>query len=441
VTETVPVGDPQALAVGEGSAWVSVAGAPAKGELRGLACGEVQAGATRPDVLVASDLPLQGPLSAGPRAMADAIRSAIEGRGFRAGRHSVGYASCDDSTAQSGGFAIRRCAANANAYTRVEDLVAVIGPHNSGCAQVQIPTLNRAPGGPLALVSPSNGHPGLTRTVPVEVTPFVPGQPEVFYPTGERSYARLIATDDLQGAALAMLAEQLGLKSAHLIVDKDYSAPLLTDSFRRAARSVGLRIAGTDTFDPEAASYDRLADKVARSGADGVVLGALVYYGGDRVLKALRARLGPRVPVMASDGLTAIPDVLDLAGRAAHGLYVTISDLPPRVTPAARDLARELGPAADDGYVLQAAQAAEVVMQAIARSDGTRASVLRKLRATRVRDGILGDFRFDRNGDITPAKVTVIRVTGDTAPGLPQPAYHRGAIFDRIVMVPESLSR
>ncbi len=64
--------------------------------------------------------------------------------------------------------------------------------------------------------------------------------------------------------------------------------------------------------------------------------------------------------------------------------------------------------------MLHAAQAAEVVLAAIARSDGTRASVLRELQATRVRGGILGTFRFDRNGDITPAKLAVLRVTGTT---------------------------
>ena len=144
VTARVAVGAPQALAAGEGSAWVSVAGAPEAGALPAFACGEVLSGGRKPDLLVASDLPLRGPESAGPRAMADAIRSVIERHGFRAGGHSVGYASCDDSTAQSGTFELRRCAANANAYARAEELVAVIGPYNSGCAEVQIPILNRA---------------------------------------------------------------------------------------------------------------------------------------------------------------------------------------------------------------------------------------------------------------------------------------------------------
>jgi hypothetical protein len=48
--------------------------------------------------------------------MADAIGFVLRRHGFRAGRHTVGYRSCDDSTAQHGFFDARTCAANANAY-------------------------------------------------------------------------------------------------------------------------------------------------------------------------------------------------------------------------------------------------------------------------------------------------------------------------------------
>ena len=80
------------------------------------------------------------------------------------------------------------------------------------------------------------------------------------------------------------------------------------------------------------------------------------------------------------------------------------------------------------------------MLQAIARSDGTRASVLRELRATEVKDGILGDFRFDRYGDITPAKITIFRVTGSTPPGLSLPSHLEGAVVDRVVRVPARLA-
>jgi ABC-type branched-subunit amino acid transport system substrate-binding protein len=53
-----------------------------------------------------------------------------------------------------------------------------------------------------------------------------------------------------------------------------------------------------------------------------------------------------------------------------------------------------------------AAQAAEILLDAIARSDGTRSSVTRELFRTDVEDGILGDIRFDENGDLVEAPVT-----------------------------------
>jgi hypothetical protein len=36
--------------------------------------------------------------------------------------------------------------------------------------------------------------------------------------------------------------------------------------------------------------------------------------------------------------------------------------------------------------------------------------VLEELFATRVREGLLGDFEFDENGDITESPVTILRV-------------------------------
>jgi ABC-type branched-subunit amino acid transport system substrate-binding protein len=75
------------------------------------------------------------------------------------------------------------------------------------------------------------------------------------------------------------------------------------------------------------------------------------------------------------------------------------------------------------------AQAAEILLDAIARSDGTRASVTRELRRTRVEDGILGDIRFDRYGDPVEAPVTIYRVT------------RGGPVVDRVVQVSRVSSR
>ncbi|MGZ5359721.1 MAG: branched-chain amino acid ABC transporter substrate-binding protein, partial [Solirubrobacterales bacterium] len=376
--------------------------------------------------------------SADPRAIANAIRFVLERRGFRAGEHTVGYQSCDVSTAETGGFEFRTCAANANAYANAEPLVAVIGTYSSFCAEVEIPILNRARGGALAMISPSNTGAGLTRGGALAEKR---GEPQVYYPAGGRNFFRVVPREDLQGVAHAMLSKQLGLRRVHVLYPSEDWKIVHADPFRRAARRLGLTVAGSNAFDPEAKSQDALAGRVARSRAQGVLLTGFQDEG-DRVLKALRARLGTKVKILVTD-IFAVPNVLD-PGPAARGLYMTTTDTPPAegaLTPAGRQFAREFGASnAPTGYVLPGAQAAEAVLGAIARSDGTRASVLEQLRATRVKDGILGSFRFDR-GDITPARVPILRVTGKTPPqaGLPDP--FQGAVLDRVVTVPASLAR
>ena len=69
VTARTSVGAPQALAAGVGAAWVSVAGSTTEGALTASGCGEVASGGGAPNVLIASDLPLQGAAGAFARAV------------------------------------------------------------------------------------------------------------------------------------------------------------------------------------------------------------------------------------------------------------------------------------------------------------------------------------------------------------------------------------
>src|SRR6266545_5553539 len=64
------------------------------------------------------------------------------------------------STAQTGLFDERKCAANTKAYAANADVIGVVGPYNSGCAYAEIPIANRAA---LPIVSPTNSDVGLTR--------------------------------------------------------------------------------------------------------------------------------------------------------------------------------------------------------------------------------------------------------------------------------------
>jgi ABC-type branched-subunit amino acid transport system substrate-binding protein len=108
--------------------------------------------------------------------------------------------------------------------------------------------------------------------------------------------------------------------------------------------------------------------------------------------------------------------VLKEIGPAARGMYIATVDLPRANIPlnaAGRRFAASMGdPAKEYLGVLEAGRVTELLLAAIARSNGRRASVLKELRASKVRDGILGSFAFDPNGDITTAPIPIIRITG-----------------------------
>jgi branched-chain amino acid transport system substrate-binding protein len=99
----------------------------------------------------------------------------------------------DDATARAGQWDAAKCAENAQKAAQDEEVVGWIGPFNSGCAAVQIPICNEAG---LAMISPANTCIGLTKPGPD------PSEPEKYYPTGGRNYARVSVADE-QGLWMA----------------------------------------------------------------------------------------------------------------------------------------------------------------------------------------------------------------------------------------------
>ena len=440
VTQTIALpGTLQGVAAAEGKVWVSVVGT-GSGVLPTSACSAIESGGRDPDVLIASDLPLRGETGRITRSMSAAILFVLRRHGFKAGEHTVGYQSCDDSTAQVGRFEFFKCGSNAKAYAAAKRLVGLIGTYNSGCATIQVPIVNRAESGALPMISPANTYIGLTRAGPGAA----PDDPKALYPTGVRNYVRVLPADDVQGAGFAVFAKQLGLKSAYVLEGGEDYGVALGRRFILASRKLGVEIAGTGAWTPRAHTYSALANRVARSGADGVFLAGYLFFNGGEVIKALRARLGPDFVIMAGDAFIPVGDLLKDAGPDALGMYVSSTfAAPTRLSPAGKEFVREVAPTQPGGsispFVLETAQAAEVLLEAIARSDGSRASVLKELREIEVSDGILGTFRFDANGDKTPAAIAIYRVTGKTPRGTDIADELQGAVVDRVVSVPSEL--
>jgi ABC-type branched-subunit amino acid transport system substrate-binding protein len=167
---------------------------------------------------------------------------------------------------------------------------------------------------------------------------------------------------------------------------------------------------------------------VTRKRPDSVAIVGMLTPGTGVMLRELRSALGSQVSVSAPDGFD-LPDLPKLAKGAAEGLYVTNygvpnNALPPRGKAFLESFASERG--GDPGPDFAAsygAQGAEILLDAIARSDGTRASVTEELRRTQVRNGLLGDVAFDAKGDIVERPMTILRFA------------HGDFVVDRVVRV------
>jgi len=365
------------------------------------------------DYLIASDLPLQGSGRTQTVQMTEAIKFVLKQHNFKAGKYKIGYQSCDDATAQLGKWASEKCSANANAYAQNKSVIGVMGTFNSGCAEIVIPVLNRAPDGPVGMVSPANTYVGLTHGGPGTAA----GEPDKYYPTGKRNYIRIVAADDFQGAADALNAQQLGLKSVYILNDKEaYGLGVATD-FKNSLTELGIKVAGFAAWNGKASSYTGLATKIKATGADSVFLGGLICENGGKVIKDLRSVLGKGVTILAPDGFTPISAVVQGAGAAAEGIYVSVAGQPnENLPPAGKKFVQDFGATQSGGnvdpYSSYAAQAAEVLLTAIEKSDGTRASVTEQLLKTKVTNGIIGTFTINANGDTNSNPVTMYLIKG-----------------------------
>ena len=62
--------------------------------------------------------------------------------------------------------------------------------------------------------------------------------------------------------------------------------------------------------------------------------------------------------------------------------------------------------------------------------------MLRELKGLHGQDGVLGPFRFDQMGDVTPEHFTIFRITGHTPRSANLVSDFQGSVPVRVVSVP-----
>jgi branched-chain amino acid transport system substrate-binding protein len=366
-----------------------------------------------PTAKMVSDLPLQGANRAQTTTMNNAIKLALQERDGKAGDINIEFEAMDNATAQAGQWDAAKCAENAQSAAQDEEVIGWIGPFNSGCAAVEIPINNEAG---LAMISPANTYIGLTKEGGES------DEPEKYYPTGERNYARVIVADDKQGAAGAKLMEQEGMESVFILDDKETYGKGLADQFQRAAEDSGIEVVGREGIDGSAPNYRSLMNKIAQAQPDAIYFGGIIENNAAQLIKDKvgAGMSNDEVAFIGPDGIF-VDELLTQAGDAAEGIWVTFGGLPEsELSQKGKEFVDKYESTYDDAvqpYTVYAYEAANVMLDAIERASEEaggevpdREAVVKQVFATEDYNGALGTWSFDEDGDTTLTELSIQRV-------------------------------
>jgi branched-chain amino acid transport system substrate-binding protein len=353
-----------------------------------------------------ASVPLRGLSRVSGTAVVMGARLALAQARGRIGEYRVVLKVLDDATVARGGWDPGQTTINARTAVLDPTTIAYLGELNSGASAVSIPPLNRAG---IPQVSPTSGAVGLTTSGPS----VFPGEPQKYYPTGVRTFARVVPNDTVQANAQVGVQRSMGCQSTYVLDDGEVDGADAARAFAVAAHAGGLRIAGFQAFPRNATSYAGLASGVAQTHPDCVLISADTESGAAGLTTQLAAAM-PDVRIFGTAGLAEST----YTDPAQGGIPLAVG---PRVVLTAPDLSlaqyptsaraftttyqRRYGPPEPDsifGY-----EAMSLLLSAIARgTDGgtepaVRSAVRAALFATRDRRSVLGTYSIDPNGDTT----------------------------------------
>jgi len=364
-----------------------------------------------------ASLPEQGQWSSEALAVKQGAELALDQVHAAIGRYRIVYLVLDDSTAQAGTWVPGLIENNAHQAAGDRTTIGYIGEFNPDASAISIPVLNRAG---IPQISPADGAAGLT-TAPVGA---FPGEPEKYYPTGARTFARVVPNDGVEAAAQVQLQVSRGCAKTYVLDDGsvDVYGADLASMFQHDAAGAGLKIAGMQAYPTTASSYASLASGVAATGADCVFLSAITENHAAAMTTAVATAL-PQAQIFASDGVAngayldpadgGIPLSLD------HRVYVTMAPLAPGAYPSASraffaEYRRRFG--ALQPYAIYGYAAMSLMLTAITRATdhgrhvADRGAVLARIFAIRDRHSVLGTYSIDRSGDTTLREYGAYRV-------------------------------
>ncbi|MFL5824909.1 MAG: branched-chain amino acid ABC transporter substrate-binding protein [Thermoleophilaceae bacterium] len=350
-----------------------------------------------------SSLPLQGASRPQSEALVNGIKLAIKQANNKAGKFSVKYTSLDDSTAQAGKWDPGQVSSNARKAAQDKSTILYLGEFNSGASAISIPILNRAG---IGQISPSNTAVGLTADVPGAE----PGEPAKYYPTGKRTYVRVVPKDTIQGAALATVMKDEGCKKPYILNDKEVYGQGIGKNTQNSLKTAGIPALANEGWDPKAPNYRSVASKISAKSADCVLVAGITDNNGVQLTKDLAAGV-PNAKIYGPDGVCESAWVDPKKGGFPTSIdskvECTVATLDPNSYPPEgkkffTDYKATYGDSNPDPYAVYGYETMALALDAIKRAGAkgnNRQAVINSLFATKDRKSVLGTYSIDKNGD------------------------------------------
>jgi branched-chain amino acid transport system substrate-binding protein len=346
-----------------------------------------------------SSLPLQGDSRPQSEAVVNGEKLALQEHGGKVGKFTIKYVSLDDSTAATGKWEPGATSSDARKAAQDKSTIAYLGEFNSGASAISIPIINEAG---ILQISPSNTYVGLTRSEGADK-----GEPDKYYPSGKRTYGRVVPADHIQAAAQVAFQKEQGCKKTYILNDKEVYGKGIADAVQKDGTAQGLQILGNDGIDTKAANFRSLATKIKSKGADCMFFGGITDNKAAQVWKDVGAA-NPTIKLFGPDGVAESAFTTKIPTSLQARTFITNPTLDPKLyPPAAQDFFKtyksKFGktpePYAIYGY--EAMQVALLAIQNAGDKGNDRQSVIDQFFKIKDRDSVLGKYSIDPNGDTT----------------------------------------
>jgi len=357
-----------------------------------------------------SSLPLQGDSRPQSVSVVNGEKLALEKAGGKVGDYTIKYSSLDDATAAAGKWDPGATSGNARKAAQDKSTIAYLGEFNSGASAISIPILNEAG---ILQVSPSNTAVGLTRAEGADK-----GEPDKYYPSGKRTYGRVVPADHIQAAAQVSYQKDQGCKNLYVLNDKEVYGKGLADQVVSIGKAQGLNILANDGIDPKAANYRALAGTIKTKAADCIFYGGITQNNAVQLWKDLHAAL-PTAKLFGPDGVAESAFSSKIGSSAEKVTYITNPTLDPKLYPqSGQDFFKEYKAkygADPEPYAIYGYEAMSVALQAIkdAGDKGNdKQAVIDAFYKIKDRESVLGTYSIDENGDTTLSDYSGNRIEG-----------------------------